>query len=278
MSSATGATSLPPLTDPIVTAVGRLVDDYQSPREPSHDTISSQFRRAGLIGADPPTKVGKRKRVRAVLRYAIEHDEAAGRRLVGYLIGELRGNGGFRSTSPNYVGAEAIENAREAFREEGYDLGLDGALAPLGFEGLTGPEATDVLRRYATRAARGMDDSPLVVGTSKDFLEATAAHVLVQHYGAYDASANFPTLLGQAFAAMGLDAIGPQHAGEPPQRRVERSYYEAACAVNALRNKQGTGHGRPWVSTITVGEGRAAIRAMGLVADLLLSKLSEGKP
>lgn len=277
MSSATGALSLPPLTDPIITAVARLVDDYQSPREPSHDTISSQFRRAGLTCADPPTKVGKRKRVRAVLGHAIEQDEIAGRRLVAYLIAELRGCGGFRSTSPNYVGAEAIDNARDAFREEGFDLGSDGVLAPLGFDGLTGPEATEVLRRYATRAARAADDSPLVVGTSKDFLEATAAHVLVQHYGTYDSGANFPTLLGQAFAALGLDAIGPHHPGEPLERRVERSYYEAACAVNALRNKQGTGHGRPWISTITPNEARAAIRTMGLIADLLLSKLSEPK-
>jgi hypothetical protein len=275
MSSATGAVSLPPLTDPIITAVARLVDDHQSPREPSHDTISSQFSRAGLMGADPPTKVGKRKRVRAVLGHAIEHDEPAGRRLVGYLIAELRGCGGFRSTSPNYVGAEAVDNARDAFREEGFDLGPDGVLGPLGFDGLTGPEATEVLHRYATRAARAADDSPLVVGTSKDFLEATAAHVLVQSYGVYDTGANFPTLLGQAFAALGLDAIGPPHSGEPPQRRVERSYYEAACAVNALRNKQATGHGRPWVSTITPNEARAAIRTMGLIADFLLSKLGE---
>jgi hypothetical protein len=278
MSSATGATTLPPLTDPLITAVGRLVDDHQSPREPSHETISSLFRRAGLMSADPPTRVGKRKRVRAVLGHAIEHNETAGRRLVGYLIGELRGNGGFRPTSPNYVGDDAIENARQAFREEGYDLAPDGALAPVGFDGLTGQEATDVLRRYASRAARAADDTPLVVGTSKDFLEATAAHVLVQHYGTYDTRANFPTLLGQAFAAMSLDSIGPPHPGEPPQRRVERSYYEAACAVNALRNKQGTGHGHPWGSTITENEARAAIRTMGFIADLLLSKLDESRP
>ena len=273
MSTATGAASVPPLSDPIITALGRFVDDYQAPREPSHDTISSHFRRAGLIGADPKERVGKRKRVRAVLGYAIEHDEVAGRRLVGYLVSELRGCGGFRATSPNYVGAEVIEDARAAFREEGFELGADGVLAPLGFDGLSGPEATDVLRRYAERAARAADDSALVVGTSKDLLEAVAAHVLDQLYGTYNTSANFPTLLGQAFAALGLDAVGPSHHGEPAQRRVERSYYEAACAINALRNKQGTGHGRPWLSTVSVHEAQIAIRTMGAISLLLLTKL-----
>ena len=277
MSTATGAASLPPLTDAIITALGRLVDDYQSTREPSHDSISTQFRRAGLMGADPEERVGKRKRVRAVLGYAIEHDEPAGRKLVTYLIAELRGCGGFRETSPNYVGAEAIEDARAAFREEGYDLSPEGALAPLGFDGLTGSEATDALRRYAARAARAADDSPLIVGTSKDLLEAVAAHVLDQRYGTYDARANFPTLLGQAFAALGLDSIGPPQQGEPAQRRVERAYYESACAVNALRNKQGTGHGRPWLSTVTLTEAQIAIRTMGSITLFLLARLGETK-
>ena len=146
-----------------------------------------------------------------------------------------------------------------------------------GFDGLTGSEATDALRRYAARAARAADDSPLIVGTSKDLLEAVAAHVLDQRYGTYDARANFPTLLGQAFAALGLDSIGPPQPGEPAQRRVERAYYESACAVNALRNKQGTGHGRPWLSTVTLTEAQIAIRTMGSITLFLLARLGETK-
>jgi hypothetical protein len=118
MTSAKEARSLAPLTDAIITAVGRLVDDYQSPREPSHDSISTLFRRAGLMGADPAERVGKRKRVRAVLSYAIEHDETAGRKLVGYLIAELRGCGGFRDTSPNYVGPPAAPTATRSLYVE----------------------------------------------------------------------------------------------------------------------------------------------------------------
>jgi len=275
MTTVKGATSLPPLSDAIITVLGRLVDDYQSPREPSHDSISTQFHRAGLMDADPEQRVGKRKRVRAVLSYAIEQDEIAGRKLVGYLIAELRGCGGFRNTSPNYVGAEAIEDARAAFREEGFELSSEGSLAPLGFDDLIGPEAIDILRQHAMRAARAADDSPLVVGTSKDLLEACAALVLHQRYGTYDTSANFPTLIGQAFAALGLDSIGPQKSGEAAQRRVERAYYESACAINALRNKEGTGHGRPWMPTVTRTEAQIAIRTMGSITLFLLARLQE---
>jgi hypothetical protein len=115
-----------------------------------------------------------------------------------------RAGGGFRPESVNYVGADAIENARAAFRSEGFDLSFDGILLPVAFDGLTGRDATEALRSYARRAIRGSDDNPLVVGTSKDLLEATAAHVLTEWYGSYPHDANFPTLLGQAFVALNL--------------------------------------------------------------------------
>lgn len=270
--------ALPPLSDAIITAVSRLVDDHQNPRDPSHADLGTQVKRAGLESADLTVPAGKERRVRAVLGWAIEHDEAAGQTFVGYLVAELRGCGGFRPGSTNYVGADVIENARAAFRVEGFDLSLDGILLPIGFDGLSGPEATEALRAYARRAARGADDDPLVVGTSKDLLEATAAHALQERFGNYPETANFPTLLGQAFDALGLATSGhPSQPGEPASRRVERSLYEAGCAVNALRSKEGTGHGRPWLSSVSPSEARAAIRTMGTISDYLLDKLSESR-
>lgn len=268
--------ALPPLSDAIITALGRLVDDYETPREPSHSDLTTQMRRAGVESGDPQERRGKEKRVRAVLGWAFENNEVAARTFVSYLISELRGCGGFRPESPNYVGSDPIENARAAFRVEGFDLSLDGVLLPINFDGLTGPEATEALRSIARRAARGADDDPLVVGTSKDLLEATAAHVLRERFGTYPETANFPSLLGQAFVALGLAT--PEHAreaDEPASRRVERSFYDAGCAINGLRNKEGAGHGRPWLSSVTKAESRAAIRAMGTISDYLLDKLSE---
>src|SRR6266516_1902540 len=157
------AIALPPLTDAIITAVGRLVDDYQNPRDPSHADLTAQIRRAGLEAAD--IQRGKEKRVRAVLGHAIEYDERAGRAFVRYLIAEIRGCGGFRPGSENYVGADALENARAAVREGGFDGALGGVLLPIGFDGLSGLEAIEVLRAVARRADHGAADDPLVVGT-----------------------------------------------------------------------------------------------------------------
>lgn len=118
VAEATGP--LPPLSDAIITAVSRLVDDRDNRRDPSHSDLTSHIRRAGLATADLTTPAGKEKRIRAVLGWAIQNDETAGRAFVGYVVAEIRGCRGFRAESVNYVGADAIENARGAFRSEGF--------------------------------------------------------------------------------------------------------------------------------------------------------------
>lgn len=133
-------------------------------------------------------------------------------------------------------------------------------------------QLTTALAAYVRRARRGSEDAALLVGTGKDLLEATAAHVLTERYGQYPTQANFPTLLGQAFTALGLST--PQSSlasSDPPQRRLERAMHEAGCAVNALRNRQGSGHGRPWLLTVTDVEARSAVQIIGIVAEFLLS-------
>jgi hypothetical protein len=269
-----------PLSDAIIVAVARLVDDSQSEtREPSHSDIDFLVERAGLKAGDPKSQgqlVGKAKRVRAALSWALENKQDAGESLVGSLLAHLRGCGGFRATSPNYVGADIIKDAAEVFRAEGYELSVEGELRPRLLEGLSGADLTAALEVYVRRAKRGADDAALVTGTGKDLLEATAAHVLVERWGTYSSQSNFPTLLGQAFVAVGLAT--PQHPPqplEPPQKRLERALYEAGCAINHLRNKEGTGHGRPWLHSVTATEARVAIQVMGAIADRLLGALKQ---
>lgn len=268
----------PPLTDAIVIAVAQLVDDSQTERrDPSHSDIEFQIDRSGLAQGDPGRSgkpVGKFKRVQGTLSWALSNDLPAGQALVAGVVATVRGHGGFRRTSANYCGDEAIANLIASFTTEGWELGSDGSLQPKVLDSLTGKALSSALRTYAERARRGALDSPLLAGTAKDFLEATAAHILVQKWGSYSPGGNFPTLLGQAFAALGFatpqDAVAPN---EPVYRRVERTAYELACAVNALRNKQGTGHGRPWDSTVTPSQARFAIEAMGNIASLMLAEL-----
>jgi hypothetical protein len=216
--------------------------------------------------------VGKAKRVRAVLTWAIEHAPDKGEVLVASLLATIRGKGGFREGSANYVGTEAIADAASAFREEGYLLGADGVLTPASLDTISGSQLTEALAAYVRRARRGSEDAALLVGTGKDLLEATAAHVLTERYGHYSEQANFPTLLGQAFTALGLATPQvPLSQGEPAQRRLERALYEAGCAVNALRNRQGTGHGRPWLPNVTDLEARGAVQLIGIISGFLLA-------
>jgi hypothetical protein len=217
-------------------------------------------------------QVGKAKRIRAVLISAAEREDASGSALIHGLMALLRACGGFRSGAPNYVGEAVITDAKGVFRSEGYELTTDGELHPLLLDGFAGADLTGALRSYVRRAQRGAADAALVTATGKDLVEATAAHILNSRFGCYPEISNFPTLLGQAFAALGLAT--PAHApeaGEAACRRMERALFELACAVNALRNKEGTGHGRPWLPTVSATEARAAIGAMGVVAEYLLA-------
>ena len=271
-----------PINDAIIVAVAQLVDDAQTERrDPSHADLEFQIKRAGLTDGDPKSQgqtVGKAKRVRSTLSWALEHNPAAGSSLVFNVLEVIRGHGGFRNLSPNYVGKHPIETAIEVFDLEGYVLSLDGELRPKLLDNLSGGELTEAIEAYVRRAKKGAQDAALVAGTGKDLLEAVAGHILQQRYGSVTmAKMNFPTLLGQAFTTLNLATPQtPVKEGEPPKRRIERAMYELACGINQLRNKEGTGHGRPWLPHISATEARSATEFMGLIAEYLLSHHSEG--
>jgi hypothetical protein len=137
-------------------------------------------------------------------------------------------------------------------------------------DNLSGAALSAALQSYVNRAKRGVADAALVTGTGKDLLEATAAHILMERNGSYPQT-NFQGLLGQAFVAIGMAT--PQHPiqpGEAPQKKIERAMFDLACAVNALRNKVGTGHGRPWLPSVTDAEAKTAIEFMGAIAEWML--------
>ena len=274
--------ALPPISDTIVHALAQLVDDSQSDgmwREPSHSDIDFQVNACGLSPLDPRRQgqntIGKAKRVRAILYSAMEDAPGPGSKFAAGLLAKIRASGGFRPASPNYVGSEAFENAKAAFAAEGFVLGDDGSLAPKLLEALSGVELTDALRAYAARAQKGSEDAALVAGTGKDLMEATAAHALVTLNGGYPQGANFEGLLGMAFVALDITAAAmPVQPGESGVRAMERGLFTAAVGVNRLRNKQGTGHGRPWLSTATGAEIKAAIEIVGIVSAYMLARLA----
>lgn len=267
-----------PVNDTVIFALARLVDDAQKDRrDPSHSDIEFQINRAGLSGIDPNKRsgppVGKAKRIRTILSWAIDNDMGKAEKFSAGIISAVKGCGGFRNGSPNFVGSDAIHDLKNALKPLGIVFGNDGSISPIALEALSGRELTQALRGYVERAKKGIEDGALVVGTSKDLMEAVSAHVLQELWGQYPTTANFPTLLGQAFVA--LDMATPDHSsGSNPQRcRLEKAMYEMACSVNNLRNKHGTGHGRPWLPDLKSSEVRAAIEFIGVISELLLDNL-----
>lgn len=270
--------TLPPLTDGILYALARLVDDAHNPREPSHADLRHCMDRSGIAAAADPhrqgTSPGKEKRIRAVLSWTIDNDFEAGQKFVAQLVSFIRSRGGFRQDSPNFVGLEEIRNLQEEFSKEGFDLAPDGDLRPKVLDSLTGMDLTEALESYVRRAQKGSEDAALLTGTGKDLLEAAAAHVLNEVSNISSPPGNFPTLLGNAFYALDLKtSFDKPVEGEPPQHRMQRGLFEAAVAVNTLRNKQGTGHGRPRPATVLNVEARQAVQVMGLVAEMMLVAL-----
>lgn len=141
-----------PLNETILIAVSQLVDDAQSiRRDPSHYDIGTVIKRSGLEGGDPHVQgiqVGKAKRARAVLNWAIDNDSEAGCRFVYSFIGAIRGHGGFRSDSSNFVGQAPMDTAIAAFATEGYVLTSDGELKPIVLDNLSGAAYGDALMGY----------------------------------------------------------------------------------------------------------------------------------
>lgn len=160
----------------------------------------------------------------------------------------------------------------------GVSLAADGSLVPLALEGLSAESLTKALEIYIDRAKKGIEDAALVVGTSKDLMEAVAAHVLQELWGQYPTIANFPTLIGQAFTALGMATTADKKEnGEHPRKNMERRMYDLACSINRLRNKQGTGHGRPWLPDLTHDEAKASIEFIGTISERMLNELKKKK-
>ncbi len=269
-----------PLTNEIVISLAKLVDDSQEEkkRKPAHSDIKFYVDKFNLQGGDPASSgrsFGKSKRIRYILDWGLENAPEETERFATAIIDLVRGSGGFRAESENYVGKERISNLQDALKRAGIQLFEDGTWAPTTLDNLSYQDQRDVFLSYISRAKRGVDDAALIVGTSKDLLEAVSAFVVETVRGSYDTKWNFPTLLGNAFSALELTSRIPNGANPDAHQRFEESLFNAALAVNTLRNKEGTGHGRPWLPNLSTSEAKAALEIIGVISEYMLNKLSE---
>ena len=263
----------------IISALAHLVDDSKNTRFPSHAEIDFQIKRANLKDFDPHAAgplVGKAKRVRGLLFNALESKPEEVEKFVLALLAAIKGAGGFKDSSPNYTGKESIENLSLAFKAHNLILDNDGTLSEGILENLSGKELTQALNNYAIRAKKGVEDGALLVGTGKDLIEAVIAHVIIEKFGNYDTKSNFQMSLEHAYIA--LELTTPKNKpiqGEHPRKQIERNIFDLACSINKLRNKQGTGHGRPWIPDLKSEEAKFVIESIGVIAEFLLNKLKK---
>ncbi|AAF96302.1 abortive infection family protein [Vibrio cholerae] len=271
-----------PITDSCIVAVAKLVDDAQSDckREPSHSDLSFMINKAGLKNVDPKENgqtVGKAKRLKETLYWALENSPNQGSELISLVLSHVRAVGGFRVQSANFVGTDSIENAISAFDVEGFELSYDGSIRAKVLDNLSGKQLTEALLSYAQRAKKGVGDPALLAGTGKELLEATAKHVIHTKYGAHPQNANFPTLMGQAYSAlqMSIPESNATPVSDNPVAEYEKAMFNMALAINRVRNKEGTGHGRISVTKLSDTEGENIVQMVGVIADFLLHRLSQ---
>jgi hypothetical protein len=271
-----------PISDGLIIAISKLVDDAQvESREPTHYDLEVHIAKAGLTSVDPKTKIhviGKAKRIRAILNWAIENNKQAGSKLIALVVAHVRTVGGFREASPNYVGKEKILNAISAFDSENFSLSEQGDIQPKILDNLKGQQLTEALQAYAQRAKQGSEDAALLSGTGKDLLEATAKHIIHTKFGVQPTSQSFPNLMGQAYAALQMATPMTQVTqNEPAIKEYERAIFGLATSINKVRNKEGTGHGRLCISSLSKVESHSIIESVGIVAEFLLLRLNSSK-
>ena len=262
-----------------VPMAGALAELFPPESRISHYVLDRCFERFQLREFDPrrlDPNAGKIKRVREVLTEAAHEDPVKGGQLLLHLVEQLKGAGEF----PGLAQSGALTSFRGALRSAGFSIADDGTVAPLSLDGLSGRELTTALRVYVERARRGDADAPLVAGTAKDLVEATARHVLVERGGSYSESMGFQGTLHNAFAVVGMTPVGPSQWQEilkqldnDPAGRLQQCIYLTALAANKLRQAEGTGHGRPQDAKISSHDAQIAAEAAALTSGAMLNRL-----
>jgi hypothetical protein len=59
--------------------------------------------------------------------------------------------------------------------------------------------------------------------------------------------------------------------------KYERAIFTMAMSINKVRNRDGTGHGKLCISSLSKYESRSIIEAVGVISEFLLSRLDSSK-
>ena len=102
------------------------------------------------------------------------------------------------------------------------------------------------LSQYTTRLTAALPNDPyLVIGVTKDMLEATMRTILHRHGVDKAEKLDFPALISRTLNVLGLqNASAPETQSERLLRKIVSTAKRMLETANDLRNEVGTGHGR----------------------------------
>ncbi|MCV7060285.1 abortive infection family protein [Mycolicibacterium vaccae] len=266
--------SRPPVNEDIAATFARF---YLAGNGSTHTKLTAAFVGAGF-GDDAPYDEqthtpNKEIRVRQAIRAAVRRPARA-RLLIDSLLRDRRVGGHFDDDS---IPRDILTRAQAAFRKQGWSLSASGDLAEVSINLDTG--GRPALNEQLSRLQQANDDPALALGSAKDLLEAVAKFVLAELDWPVQQNADFGQLW--YFARERLNILPQAVAGDTPGAKHIKSVLQSAWTiaeqVNALRNLQGTGHGRTLPTGVTTELARLVVKEACSVAEFTLTSLDRTK-
>ncbi|MBP9920302.1 MAG: abortive infection family protein [Dermatophilaceae bacterium] len=256
---------------------GALARFFHGGAGPSHSTISRVLLEAGYFDDyEPrPDVQGPNKESRVLRAFvAARAEPARARKLIEGLLSALR----LAGLVGDGASGENLDRLRRALGGAGWYLSTDGHLqAFAGVDLDTG--GREALDEQLDRLRRSTADPGLLIGTAKDLLEAIAKFVLEELGWSPTAKMDFGQVWHLARERLGVlpEQVDPDLPGASAIKLIHQSTWRIAEQVNALRNLQGTGHGRTLPTGISEELALLVVREAGSVAEYMLSLLERSK-
>lgn len=256
---------------------GALARFFRGGAGPSHSVISRVLVEAGYFD-DYEARAdvqGPNKESRVLRAFgAARAEPARARKLIEGLLSALRLDG----LVGDGASGDNVDRLRRALGSAGWYLSPDGQLQPFAGVDLDtgGREALD---EQLERLRRSTADPGLLIGTAKDLLEAIAKFVLEELGWSTAAKMDFGQVWHLARERLGVlpEQVDPDVPGASAIKAIHQSTWRIAEQVNALRNLQGTGHGRTLPTGISEELALLVVREAGSVAEYMLSLLERSK-
>ncbi|WP_197377548.1 abortive infection family protein [Mycolicibacterium baixiangningiae] len=263
-----------PVSEDIAATLARF---YFGGNGSTHTKLTAAFAASGFGDAAPYDELthtpNKEIRVRQAIQAAVRRPTRA-RQLVESLLRDLRAGGHFDDGS---IARDDLARTQAAFRKQGWTLSDAGDLTEVSINLDTG--GRPALNEQLHRLQQADDDPALALGSAKDLLEAVAKFVLSELDWPIGKNAGFGQLW--YLARERLNILPHQVAADTPGashiKAILQSSWIIAEEVNALRNLQGTGHGRTLPTGVTAELARLVVREACSIAEFALTSLDRAK-